>query len=398
MDAPLVPGEDQREDALPPEAAPKRLHEIVLTGGPCSGKTTSMAVLKQKLADYGYRVLVCPETATLVIGGGVDVVAVATSGDAQRYLELQRQILRTQRALRERFQALAALYEEPVVILYDRGEMDNAAYVDPALYGALLEEERLSYYDVRDSYDLVVHLVTAAQGAEESYTLANNEARSESLAEARELDRKTLAAWVGHPRLRIVGNETDFDAKINRVLGAAAQALGRPAPLEVERKFLLAAAPDISALPDARAVEIEQTYLRSPDPRVEVRIRRRGQDGQSSYYRTEKVAVAPGQRFERERIISPSEYRHLLELKDPERQPILKTRHCFPYQGLYFELDQIHSPRELWLLEVELTEQSQEVVLPEGLRLEREVTGDPAYLNAEIARSGEIPRPELDLA
>jgi CYTH domain-containing protein/predicted ATPase len=368
----------------------RRLYEVVVTGGPCAGKTTALAVLRQKLSDYGFTVLVAPETATLVIGAGVDVVGTAQSGDARRYLELQRQILRMQRALRERMQAFADLYEGPVVVLYDRGEMDNAAYVDYDDYAALLEEERLTSWDVRDSYDLVIHLVTAADGAEEAYTLDNNAARSESLELARELDGRTLAAWVGHPRLRIVDNSTGFDAKINRALRAVAQALGRPAPLELERKFLLAADPDLQALAALapRVLEIEQTYLTSPDPRLELRLRRRVDRGQASYYRTEKVTLYPGARLERERALTPSEYRQLLALADPSRATIRKTRYCFTFDSLYFELDRLHEPEELWLLEVELTEGSEPAdrpKVPAGLDLGREVTGDEQWTNAAIA-------------
>jgi CYTH domain-containing protein/predicted ATPase len=366
----------------------KRVFEIVLTGGPCAGKTTAMAVLSQKLSDYGFKVLVCPETASLVINSGVDAVSLA-SGDPALAFELQRKILRTQRALRQSFREIADLYEVPVALLFDRGEMDNAAYIDPQIYAALLEEEHLTLFDVRDSYDLVLHLVTAAEGAEDSYTLTNNTARSESPELARELDRKTLNAWLGHPRLRIIDNSTDFDAKINRTLGSAVQLLDRPAPLEVERKFLLSRAPDLEALSRLyaiRPIDIEQTYLTSPAPGVELRVRKRTDTNHSSYYRTEKVTLSPGHRLERERILTPSEYLHLLDTRDPERQTVKKTRYCFTASGLYFELDHIRSPKELWLLEVELTEDSTEVVVPEALSIEREVTQDPSFKNAELAR------------
>jgi len=63
-------------------------------------------------------------------------------------------------------------------------------------------------------YDLVIHLVTAADGAEKFYTLSNNTARSESPELARELDQKVRECWVSHPRLVVVGNEDDFSKKI----------------------------------------------------------------------------------------------------------------------------------------------------------------------------------------
>lgn len=55
-------------------------------------------------------------------------------------------------------------------------------------------------------YDAVFHLVTAAQGAERFYTLDNNQARSESPVEARDVDERLVASWNGHPRHYIIDN------------------------------------------------------------------------------------------------------------------------------------------------------------------------------------------------
>jgi hypothetical protein len=49
-------------------------------------------------------------------------------------------------------------------------------------------------------------LVTAANGAVEFYTSANNEARYESPNDAIELDKKLINAWVGHPHFSIIDN------------------------------------------------------------------------------------------------------------------------------------------------------------------------------------------------
>jgi hypothetical protein len=67
-------------------------------------------------------------------------------------------------------------------------------------------------------YDQVIHLVTAAVGAEVHYTKANNAARRETPSEAAELDSKVLEAYIGHPRLSIVDNRTDFGQKMDRTL------------------------------------------------------------------------------------------------------------------------------------------------------------------------------------
>jgi hypothetical protein len=48
---------------------------ILLTGGPCAGKTTAMAAISQDLGQLGYKVLVVPEAATLIMKGGAMIVS-----------------------------------------------------------------------------------------------------------------------------------------------------------------------------------------------------------------------------------------------------------------------------------------------------------------------------------
>ena len=45
--------------------------KIVLTGGPCAGKTTAMSRIQTHFTKMGYTVLFIPETATELITGGV---------------------------------------------------------------------------------------------------------------------------------------------------------------------------------------------------------------------------------------------------------------------------------------------------------------------------------------
>ena len=49
-----------------------------------------------------------------------------------------------------------------------------------------------------ERYDLVVHLVTAAIGAEKYYTLENNQARWENLDQAKKIDGITARSWMSH--------------------------------------------------------------------------------------------------------------------------------------------------------------------------------------------------------
>ena len=43
---------------------------IVLTGGPCGGKSSSLMALKSALENSGYRVMTMPEVPTILMSNG----------------------------------------------------------------------------------------------------------------------------------------------------------------------------------------------------------------------------------------------------------------------------------------------------------------------------------------
>ena len=75
-------------------------------------------------------------------------------------------------------------------------------------------------------------MVTAADGAPQFYSDANNEARYESIDEAIALDKRLINSWVGHPQFTIVDNldEKGFSAKIERCVDAVFKTIGLPTP------------------------------------------------------------------------------------------------------------------------------------------------------------------------
>jgi hypothetical protein len=92
-----------------------------------------------------------------------------------------------------------------------------------------MDEEGWSWVTLRDRrYDRVIFLSSAANGAEEFYTLENNVARHEGIEVARNLDKRTLNAWIGHPHITVCANvpgET-FDEKIQKALESVHKTVG----------------------------------------------------------------------------------------------------------------------------------------------------------------------------
>jgi len=65
-------------------------------------------------------------------------------------------------------------------------------------------------------YDAVIHMVTAAEGAEEFYDYGN-EARFEDIQGARDRDKRLREAYLGHHRYYIVDNShKNFGEKLSK--------------------------------------------------------------------------------------------------------------------------------------------------------------------------------------
>jgi CYTH domain-containing protein len=164
--------------------------------------------------------------------------------------------------------------------------------------------------------------------------------------------------------------------------------------IEIERKYRLRAVPtpDVLAAHGAVALRIEQTYLAAGEGIRRVRRTERP-TGEVEHRLTTKRRIAAFSFDEDERPIAVAEYRRLLAQADPARRPIRKVRHVVPEGDRKLEIDVFEEPPGLVLLEIELGSADETVTLPDWLGEWREVTGDPAYFNASLARRGTVVPP-----
>lgn len=360
----------------------KQLTKIVITGGPCAGKTAAKQGIKEHFESLGYTVLFVPETATELISGGV---APWTCGTVLEYQIYQMHLQSEKERIFE--SAVQNMQGGKFLIVCDRGMADNKAYMTKEEFDAALAHFGWSEVEARDSYDAVFHLTTAAKDAPEHYTTDNNSARIETPAQAIELDDKLIAAWMGHPHLRVIRGETCFEDKQNRLLAEIDAFLGEPEPLEIERKFLVAM-PDLENLQrthGAVGVEIEQTYLIDAEGKKS-RIRKRGHGGKDMYFHTVKTKISDVKRIEVETRITKDEYDTLLQYADPTRNTIKKTRYCFVHEGHYFELDVFPFWNDKSLMEIELLDENEPFALPPFVTVIEEVTHDKRYRNSALAK------------
>ncbi|KAJ3322500.1 hypothetical protein HDV06_003044 [Boothiomyces sp. JEL0866] len=371
---------------------------ICLTGGPCGGKTSSVSILSDLFESLGWRVYRVPETATILFGGGVHFPDME---EDQAY-SFQKSILAVMIQIENTYRELAKLNGKrgiKTVIICDRGAMDPSAYMKREDWLRMLDELHLDEVALRDHrYDCVVHLVTAAKGAESFYSLENNSTRTEGLELARALDTAVMSAWVGHASLQVIDNVSvqNFMEKCDRVVQAVSTRLGLTADSNrygkqvKKHKFLVKNFSLGMAFPvQYREFLVEHRYLvNTQGDGTQTRIRRRVEVGTSTVHLNSTIRYPPqnGQRVEIRRNINPREFESLRTQVDPTRVPINKVRRCFLFNDRYYQLDIYKSPSQgLVLLEAYLDyDETGKIMVPEWLDCE-DVTDKPGYSMYDLA-------------
>ena len=172
-----------------------KLHKkIALTGGPNSGKTTALTILKE---TFGPQVELVREAATMIFSGGFP-----RTDNSVPHIEAAQKIIFV--ATRE-MEALAEEYSTAPIIVCDRGTVDAAVYwpkgVDDFFktMGTTLEQELARY-------DAVLHLSPPTNPA----FYQSTHVRTENLHEAFEIDEKIMQIWQNHPNRLVVEGKEHF--------------------------------------------------------------------------------------------------------------------------------------------------------------------------------------------
>ncbi len=168
---------------------------VVLTGGPGAGKTTAADLLRREVGD---RIVVVPETATMLFGGGFP-----RRTETEAKCHAQEAIYHVQRRVEEVF----ALTYPDRALLCDRGTVDGAAYFpgSPETFFASLNT---SLEAELERYDQVIFFETAAVGG--ISIEGGNPVRNEDTEQAVALDGALRALWSQHPRFTLVEHQKSF--------------------------------------------------------------------------------------------------------------------------------------------------------------------------------------------
>ncbi len=174
---------------------------VVLTGGPGGGKT---AILEMARRYFCHHVVLLPEAASIVFGGGFPRLATPEATRAA-----QRAIFAVEREMER-----VALDARPAVVLCDRGSLDGLAYW-PGSRRNFCKQFNTSIEQELTRYSAVIHVEVPTSAGE----YGKNRLRRESVAQARALDRRIAQAWKAHPRQLLVSAQAGFLDKLAYAIG-----------------------------------------------------------------------------------------------------------------------------------------------------------------------------------
>jgi predicted ATPase len=176
---------------------------VAITGGPGAGKTALLETVRRHFCRH---VLVLPESAGILFSGGFPRRA-----DTLGRMATQRAIYRVQ----DELERLALGDSNAALVLCDRGTVDGAAYW-PGRAEEFFEEIGSSAASELTRYHAVIHLRTPADG----HGYQPNGVRTETAAQAREIDARIEKVWSAHRRRFLISDQEDFLEKLRDALVA----------------------------------------------------------------------------------------------------------------------------------------------------------------------------------
>ena len=130
---------------LEKELVKMKTFKVVLTGGPCGGKTESIMFLSDKLIGYGYSVSFIEETADLLLKMGFMPNENISTFDFQDLL------------LKIQFIREYSIEGKTEVLLCDRGLLDGKAYIDNDSFKKILDNTNLDEISIMNTYDTALY-------------------------------------------------------------------------------------------------------------------------------------------------------------------------------------------------------------------------------------------------
>ena len=297
---------------------------IALSGGPCSGKSASLAFVRQTLVERGYTVFVIQETATYLMN---HAITRQTLGSNEAF---QDAVFSTQLAFEDAAWKAAAEAGDKAIVVCDRTVVDCAAYLSSVEYDRILSKHGMTYEDALNRYDAVVFLDSAPKEALET-AFGTNPVRTESPETAHAANANTLRAWLGHPAITRIEANPSLAGKIALCADAVTRILD-DIPVAQKRRTYLVRKPQvdrIAKLANCVQEEVLVTFLKSTDDET-AWVERHIHGPFTDYSR---YCVAEDDTVSSQTLLEYVEYAECLKRADENFNPLESTRFTIRHAG-----------------------------------------------------------------
>lgn len=173
-------------------------YKVVLTGGPCGGKTESLPYLQSKLTSKGMKTIIVSETARSLLS--LDYMP----GDNISYFDFQNLLFKIQ-FIKEYLNEKTAN-----IAICDRGLLDAKIYMDDNEFQNLLYENGVKEEEITSTYDAALYYKTIAYEYPEVF-------KKERIYESPEIgikrDKKSIEIWSNKLLKTSYSNFSSFENK-----------------------------------------------------------------------------------------------------------------------------------------------------------------------------------------
>ena len=180
-------------------------YKVVLTGGPCGGKTKSLEILKKNLKYYDLSVITISETASDLLSMGY------APGCNISYFDFQNILFKIQ-FIKE------YINEKNVdIAICDRGLLDAKIYIDNEEFNNLLILNQVKENEILDTYNVALYFRTIAY---EFPDIFQQERIYEVPSVGIMRDKRSLEAWKSKILHVSYSNFDGYENKIMSIYGA----------------------------------------------------------------------------------------------------------------------------------------------------------------------------------
>ncbi len=173
---------------------------ILITGGACAGKTTSINYINNYLKSHSYKVSINEEIPTKLINNGIKPQGI-------EFIKL---------VINEQLNQLKES-DASFINIFDGSPLDVIKFINKDELEIILNEYNESISNILVKYDYIIHLESVAVSMPEKYSNETNKARTLNVVESANREKKLLELYNQFPNRYIIHTYENFNDKLNEL-------------------------------------------------------------------------------------------------------------------------------------------------------------------------------------